>query len=221
MITVGLAQRVPQPLDGSLDGFAADAAATLAAHPGIGLLVYPELHLCGNEHLPEGESGSPPGALRRADRGRARGGAQRHRGAARDLDVPGQRRRAGSQRRALQPRSCSSTLRCAPAIARCSPGGPTSRIGPAPSSWSRARRAGRRRALHLLRRLVPRAHASDRLARRRPGAQHREDHHAGSRAGARARSGERDRQPGRGREPGTAEARSAGAAASWSGRRAS
>ena len=55
MITVGLAQRVPQPLDGSLDGFAADAAATLAAHPGIGLLVYPELHLCGNEHLPEGE----------------------------------------------------------------------------------------------------------------------------------------------------------------------
>ncbi|MBN9612006.1 MAG: carbon-nitrogen hydrolase family protein [Actinobacteria bacterium] len=54
-LTIGLAQRVPQPVDGSLEAFAADVAATLAAHPALGLLVYPELHLCGNEHLPEAE----------------------------------------------------------------------------------------------------------------------------------------------------------------------
>lgn len=55
VLTIGLAQRVPQPVDGSLDAFAADVAATLAANTRIGLLAYPELHLCGNEHLPEGE----------------------------------------------------------------------------------------------------------------------------------------------------------------------
>lgn len=62
-LTIGLAQRAPYPIDAGLDGFAADVAATLEAHPAIELLVYPELHLCGTEHLPED---ARPAALERA-----------------------------------------------------------------------------------------------------------------------------------------------------------
>lgn len=52
-LTIGLAQRSPLPVDGTLEAFAADVDATLAAHPTVQLLVYPELHLCGIEHLAE------------------------------------------------------------------------------------------------------------------------------------------------------------------------
>lgn len=54
-LTVALAQRSPLPAGGTLDAFAADVAATLKAYPGIQLLVYPELHLNGTEHLPEAD----------------------------------------------------------------------------------------------------------------------------------------------------------------------
>ena len=54
-IKVALAQRSPEPIDGTLESFAADVAATLTDHPGTGLIVYPEMHLCGTEHLPEDE----------------------------------------------------------------------------------------------------------------------------------------------------------------------
>src|SRR5690606_23844434 len=61
-LVVGLAQRLPEPVEDSLTGFAADVARTLEQHPEIELLVYPELHLCGTEHLPEAER---PAALER------------------------------------------------------------------------------------------------------------------------------------------------------------
>lgn len=58
-MTVGLAQRSPiQTTDAGgwdLDAFADDVRATLAEHPGIDVLVYPELHLCGVDRLPESE----------------------------------------------------------------------------------------------------------------------------------------------------------------------
>ena len=52
-LTVALAQRAPLPVDGSLEAFAADVAATLKQHPSTNMLVYPEMHLCGTEHLDE------------------------------------------------------------------------------------------------------------------------------------------------------------------------
>lgn len=52
-LTIGLAQRAPLPIDGWAEPFRADVAATLTEHPEIELLAYPELHLCGTEHLPE------------------------------------------------------------------------------------------------------------------------------------------------------------------------
>lgn len=54
-LTMALAQRAPHAIDSPLDEFARDVEATLKAHPGIQLLVYPELHLNGTEHLPEDE----------------------------------------------------------------------------------------------------------------------------------------------------------------------
>jgi len=57
-LMVGLAQRAPLPIGASLGEFARDVEDTLRVHPEIGLLVYPELHLCGSEHLPEEERAS-------------------------------------------------------------------------------------------------------------------------------------------------------------------
>ena len=54
-LQIALAQRAPLPVDGDLEAFAADVATTLAAHPGTQMIVYPEMHLCGVEHLPESE----------------------------------------------------------------------------------------------------------------------------------------------------------------------
>ncbi|MDQ0726504.1 carbon-nitrogen hydrolase family protein [Microbacterium sp. W4I20] len=51
-LEVGLAQRVPLPIEAPVADFATDVERTLAEHPQITLLVYPELHLCGTEHLP-------------------------------------------------------------------------------------------------------------------------------------------------------------------------
>lgn len=51
-LLVGLAQRSPVPLEDPLPSFRADVLATVADHPGIHLLAYPELHLNGSEHLP-------------------------------------------------------------------------------------------------------------------------------------------------------------------------
>lgn len=51
-LVVGAAQREPLPCGDPLGPFAADVASTLATHPEIKLLVYPELHLAGTEHLP-------------------------------------------------------------------------------------------------------------------------------------------------------------------------
>lgn len=51
-VLVGLAQRSPIPLEDPLPAFRDDVLATLAAHPGIQVLAYPELHLNGSEHLP-------------------------------------------------------------------------------------------------------------------------------------------------------------------------
>ncbi|MFZ4841150.1 carbon-nitrogen hydrolase family protein [Mycetocola saprophilus] len=62
-LRIALAQRRPYPIDGSMEGFAREVAETLAAHPGTELLVYPEMHLCGTEHLPEE---ARPAALRAA-----------------------------------------------------------------------------------------------------------------------------------------------------------
>lgn len=62
-LTIGLAQRGPQQIDGGLDDFERDVAETLRNHPSIELLVYPEMHLCGTEHLPEEDR---PGALESA-----------------------------------------------------------------------------------------------------------------------------------------------------------
>lgn len=55
LLTIGLAQRAPLPIGGTLDAFREDVAATLKAHPGIDMLVYPEMHLHSAEHLPETE----------------------------------------------------------------------------------------------------------------------------------------------------------------------
>ncbi|MGO2110765.1 MAG: carbon-nitrogen hydrolase family protein [Pseudoclavibacter sp.] len=60
---VGLAQRVPLAIDAPLEQFADDIASTMGKHPGIDLLVYPEMHLHGTEHLPEAER---PAALEAA-----------------------------------------------------------------------------------------------------------------------------------------------------------
>lgn len=54
-LTIGAAQRAPLPCEDPLAAFRADVERTLAEHPGIGMLVYPELHLAGTEHLPEGD----------------------------------------------------------------------------------------------------------------------------------------------------------------------
>lgn len=62
-LTVGLAQRAPESVAGGLAGFTHDVSSTLDQHPGISLLVYPEMHLCGTEHLPEPQR---PAALRDA-----------------------------------------------------------------------------------------------------------------------------------------------------------
>ncbi len=53
-LKIGIAQRVPLPYDDptAVTRLRSDVAATLRAHPEIGLLVYPELHLNGVEHLP-------------------------------------------------------------------------------------------------------------------------------------------------------------------------
>lgn len=51
-LEIGLAQRVPLPIEDPLTSFAADVDRTLQENPGIELLVYPELHLAGTEHLP-------------------------------------------------------------------------------------------------------------------------------------------------------------------------
>src|SRR5699024_6066692 len=50
---VGLAQRRPIFEDNPIKPFAADVASTLGKYPDIDMLVYPELHLHGTEHLPE------------------------------------------------------------------------------------------------------------------------------------------------------------------------
>ncbi|KAM9862003.1 carbon-nitrogen hydrolase family protein [Leucobacter sp. BZR 635] len=51
--TIALAQRSPLPVNGTLEAFAADVTQTLAAHPEATMIIYPELHLCGTEHLEE------------------------------------------------------------------------------------------------------------------------------------------------------------------------
>ncbi|MBP1326853.1 putative amidohydrolase [Leucobacter exalbidus] len=60
---IGLAQRSPIAYENPLPQFRRDVAATLAARPEIGLLVYPEMHLHGTEHLPEADR---PAALKSA-----------------------------------------------------------------------------------------------------------------------------------------------------------
>ncbi|WP_166987936.1 carbon-nitrogen hydrolase family protein [Canibacter zhoujuaniae] len=57
-LTIGLAQRHPLPFGSGLPEFAADVAATLAAHPQINLLVYPEMHLHDAHALPEAQRDS-------------------------------------------------------------------------------------------------------------------------------------------------------------------
>ncbi|MGP9529511.1 hypothetical protein [Glutamicibacter sp. AOP5-A2-18] len=55
IITAGLAQRVPLPVENSLQPFADDVAKTLQKHDDLQMLIYPEMHLHGTEHLPEQE----------------------------------------------------------------------------------------------------------------------------------------------------------------------
>lgn len=55
IITAGLAQRVPLPVENSLQPFADDIAKTLQKHDDLQMLIYPEMHLHGTEHLPEQE----------------------------------------------------------------------------------------------------------------------------------------------------------------------
>lgn len=52
---VALAQRKPIFDDDPTDAFECDVADTLARYPDADILVYPELHLHGTEHLPEGQ----------------------------------------------------------------------------------------------------------------------------------------------------------------------
>lgn len=54
-LVIGLAQRTPLPAGSGLERFREDVAATLAEHPGIEMLVYPEMHLHDAGHLPEPE----------------------------------------------------------------------------------------------------------------------------------------------------------------------
>lgn len=54
-LVIGLAQRAPLPVGAGLERFREDVAATLAAHPEIEMLVYPEMHLHDAGHLPEAE----------------------------------------------------------------------------------------------------------------------------------------------------------------------
>lgn len=50
-IIAGLAQRVPLPVSSPLQAFADDVSATLERFGPLDLLVYPEMHLHGTEHL--------------------------------------------------------------------------------------------------------------------------------------------------------------------------
>lgn len=54
-LVVGLAQRIPLPVSGSLAAFADDVAHTLERFGPLDLLIFPEMHLHGTEHLPESE----------------------------------------------------------------------------------------------------------------------------------------------------------------------
>lgn len=54
-MTVGLAQRAPLSMDQALSAFRADVAQTLERFGRLDMLVYPEMHLQGAEHLPESE----------------------------------------------------------------------------------------------------------------------------------------------------------------------
>ncbi|QIM17858.1 carbon-nitrogen hydrolase family protein [Leucobacter coleopterorum] len=57
-LRIGVAQRSPLPCDdpaGALRAFREDVAATLRKHPDIQMLVFPEMHLNGTEHLPEAD----------------------------------------------------------------------------------------------------------------------------------------------------------------------
>ncbi|WP_418907545.1 carbon-nitrogen hydrolase family protein [Glutamicibacter endophyticus] len=62
-LIVGLAQRTPLPLTDPLPAFTDDVAATLRRYGSIDMLIYPEMHLHGSEHLPEAER---PAAMERA-----------------------------------------------------------------------------------------------------------------------------------------------------------
>ncbi|MFT4232979.1 MAG: carbon-nitrogen hydrolase family protein [Leucobacter sp.] len=52
-LVIGAAQRSALAFEDPLEAFRDDVAKTMRASPEIDLLVYPELHLNGNEHLPE------------------------------------------------------------------------------------------------------------------------------------------------------------------------
>ncbi|QIK63745.1 carbon-nitrogen hydrolase family protein [Leucobacter viscericola] len=65
-LRIGVAQRAPLPCDDQTDALRAlreDVAETLRKHPDIQMLVFPEMHLNGTEHLPEAER---PAALEQA-----------------------------------------------------------------------------------------------------------------------------------------------------------
>lgn len=51
-MVIGAAQRTPLAYEKPLEAFQEDVAKTVRDQPEIDLLVYPELHLNGNEHLP-------------------------------------------------------------------------------------------------------------------------------------------------------------------------
>ncbi|GAA2026951.1 hypothetical protein GCM10009720_03290 [Yaniella flava] len=53
--TVALAQRKPIFADAPVEAFAGDVRETLEKYPEVDMLVYPELHLHGTEHLPENQ----------------------------------------------------------------------------------------------------------------------------------------------------------------------
>ncbi len=55
IFTAGLAQRLPLPIENPLQRFAADVAKTLQSHESLDMLIYPEMHLHGTEHLPAEE----------------------------------------------------------------------------------------------------------------------------------------------------------------------
>ena len=54
-VVIGAAQRAPLAFEDPLETFREDVARTMRDHPEIDLLVYPELHLNGTEHLPQEE----------------------------------------------------------------------------------------------------------------------------------------------------------------------